>query len=270
MFYWIIAACIAELASAVPSNGGVYHWASITAGRYGRSCGFFAGWWNFFAWILGGASIAAIIGNLTVQMYATYHPDFVAQRWHVFVAYLIITWSCCCLVLFANSALPAVNNVGLFLILGGVFITIIVCAVMPSMSAGSGHASTAFVWSDWTADLGYPNGFVFLVGMLNGAYAVGVPDCVSHISEEIPRPEVNVPKAIAAQVSIGFVTAMCYMIAIFYSINDLDSVLAGSNFPLAQVYSQATGSSAGTIGLLVVILLPLTCTCIGKNTLSIK
>ena len=85
--------------------------------------------------------------------------------------------------------------------------------------------------------------------MLNGAYAVGVPDCVSHISEGIPRPEVNVPKAIAAQVSIGFVTAMCYMIAIFYSINDLDSVLAGSNVPLAQVYSQATGSSAGTIGL---------------------
>lgn len=206
LFYWVVAACIAELASAVPSNGGVYHWATITAGRYGRSCGFFAGWWNFFAWIMGGASVSAIIGNLTVQLYATHHPSYVPQKWHVFVAYLIVTWSCCCVVLFANSALPRINNFGLFFIIGGVFVTVVVCAVMPSTSAGAGHASNAFVWSDWTADIGYPNGFVFLLGMLNGAYSVGVPDCVSHIAEEIPRPGINVPKAIAAQMVVGFVT----------------------------------------------------------------
>lgn len=46
--YWLIAASLAELASAMPSSGGVYHWASITGGRYGRICGWFAGWWNFW------------------------------------------------------------------------------------------------------------------------------------------------------------------------------------------------------------------------------
>ncbi len=53
VFYWLIAASLAELASAMPSSGGVYHWASITGGRYGRVCGWFAGWWNFWAWIFG-------------------------------------------------------------------------------------------------------------------------------------------------------------------------------------------------------------------------
>ena len=62
IYYGIIAASIAEvyltlytristvsltwiqLASAVPTAGGVYHWASVTAGpRWGRSIGFFAG-----------------------------------------------------------------------------------------------------------------------------------------------------------------------------------------------------------------------------------
>lgn len=53
-FYWLIAASLAELASSMPSSAGVYHWASITAGpKYGRVCGFFAGWWNFFAWNFG-------------------------------------------------------------------------------------------------------------------------------------------------------------------------------------------------------------------------
>ncbi|TVY89019.1 putative amino-acid permease [Lachnellula willkommii] len=51
VFYWLVAASLAELASSMPSSAGVYHWASITPGpKYGRICGWFAGWWNTFAW----------------------------------------------------------------------------------------------------------------------------------------------------------------------------------------------------------------------------
>lgn len=49
-FYWLIAASIAELASAIPSSAGVYHWATVAAGpKYGKACGFFAGWYVFAA-----------------------------------------------------------------------------------------------------------------------------------------------------------------------------------------------------------------------------
>jgi choline transport protein len=45
VFYWIVAACIAELASAIPSSGGVYHFASVTPGKkWGRVVGFYAGY----------------------------------------------------------------------------------------------------------------------------------------------------------------------------------------------------------------------------------
>lgn len=51
--YCIIAACLAELASSIPSSAGVYHWASVTGGpKYGRICGWFAGYWNYFCWNL--------------------------------------------------------------------------------------------------------------------------------------------------------------------------------------------------------------------------
>jgi choline transport protein len=54
LFYWLVAASLAELASSMPSSAGVYHWASITPGpKYGKICGWFAGWWNFFAWVFG-------------------------------------------------------------------------------------------------------------------------------------------------------------------------------------------------------------------------
>lgn len=62
VFYFFVAASLAELVSAIPSSAGVYHWASVTPGpRWGRLVGFFAGWWNYLAWSMGTASMAAIL-----------------------------------------------------------------------------------------------------------------------------------------------------------------------------------------------------------------
>ncbi|KAJ4366287.1 hypothetical protein N0V83_007923 [Neocucurbitaria cava] len=264
-FYFMIAACIAEMASAIPSAAGVYHWASVTGGaKFGRVIGFFAGWWNVLGWIFGTASISSILANQIISMYGLFHDGYAYERWHVFIVYLIVTWLACFLVMFANRALPMFTNIGLFLILAGVFVTILVCAIMPS-TTGKGHASSDFVWKQWQNQAGWSSdGFVFCAGMLNGAFAVGTPDCVSHLAEELPHPRINVPKAILAQYVVGFLTAFLYLITIFYSVNDLDSLFSNPwPFPLAELYRQATNSHAGSLGLLIVIVLPTFCTNVG-------
>jgi choline transport protein len=212
--------------------------------------------WNVLAWIFGSASMSSILANEVLAMWGLFHPEYVAERWHVFVCYIIISWSCCGVVLFANRALPMINNIGLFLCLGGCVLTCLVCAIMPT-TTGAGHASTAAVWSSWSNDTGYKsNGLVFVTGMLNGAFSVGTPDCVSHLAEEIPRASRNVPKAIAAQMGVGFITGLAYLIAIFYSINDIDALMNNPyTNPLAELYRQATGSKAGSCGLLIVVFL---------------
>ncbi|TKX18482.1 choline transport protein [Elsinoe australis] len=264
LFYWIIAACLAELSSAIPSSAGVYHWASVTGGpRWGKSLSWFAGWWNFFAWVFNAASISSILANQVITMWMLFRPDYSPQPWHVFIVYIIITWACAATVLFAQKGLPALNNVMLFLILAGVFVTIMACAIMPS-TTGSGYASNAAVWSDWQNGTGWPDGFAFVAGMLNGAFAVGTPDCITHIAEEIPRPRSNIPKGMGIQMFTGFITTICYLIAIFYSINDFTAVTeAGFPNPLGEVYRQATNSRGGALGLLIVIFLPTLGTCIG-------
>ncbi|KAF7712196.1 Choline transport protein [Penicillium ucsense] len=255
--YWMVAASIAELASGMPSASGVYHWASVTAGKYGRACGFFAGWWNCLAWVLGAASMSLIMSQQTVSMYALMNPGFVPQTWNVFVGFLVCTWVCCAIVLFMNRWLPHIGNIGMFFILAGVFITIIVCAVMPHVN-GNAYRSDKDIWQTWSNGTGYTSqGFVFVMGMLNGAYSVGTPDCSSHLAEEIPQPSRNIPKAVLAQMAVGFTTGILYMIAIFYSIQDLDSVTSSAyNFPLAEIYYQATGSRGGALGLLILAFIP--------------
>lgn len=257
-FYFFIAACLAELASSIPSSANVYHWASITAGpKYGRLLGFLAGWWNFFGWVVGCASSMSIMGNVVIQIWALNHPDFTPQPWHVFVVYLICTWCGCAVVIFGHKLLPRLNSIGLFAMLSGLLVTIITCAVMPGMGDRPPHAPSSFVWSDWSSDLGYDSqGFVFLLGMLTGAFTIGTPDSGAHLCEEIPHPEINVPIAIASQMTIGFVTSLAYLIAIFYAISDLSAIQnAGGVFPIAQIYLQATSSPAGASGLLAMIFM---------------
>lgn len=133
---------------------------------------------------------------------------------------------------------------------------------MPGRGGRPGHASSSFVWTEWSADIGYPNGFVFVAGMLNGAFSVGTPDTTTHLAEEIPYPQRNVPIAILCQVSIGFVTGLTYLIAILYAINDYDALFE-SSYPIATIYLQATGSADGAIGLLALILICISICIIG-------
>ncbi|ROV86910.1 hypothetical protein VSDG_10107 [Cytospora chrysosperma] len=254
IFYFLVAASLAELVSAIPSSSGVYHWASVTPGpRYGRVVGFFAGWWNYLGWSMGAASMAAIFGNTVVQMYALNHPEFTAEPWHVFVVYVIAVWLGCAAVCLANSAMPHLNKVGICTILGGFLITIVVVAAMPGHDGRPPHASNDFVWKQWAQELGYPDGFVFVAGMLNGAYSIGAVDVITHLSEEIPNPQRNVPLGLAIQMAIGFITGFCYLVAVMYAINDLGAV-SESAYPIAKIYEQATGSAAGACGMLALIM----------------
>ena len=125
--------------------------------------------------------------NMILYAYGLYHPGFIPQQWHVFICYLIIDWVCCFVVMFGQPLLPLISRIGGFLIVAGLCVTVIVCAVMPSQN-GQGYASNSFVWSDWDNMTGYSSdGFTFLAGMLNGAFAIGAIDCVTHIAEEIPQ-----------------------------------------------------------------------------------
>lgn len=192
-------------------------------------------------------------------MYAVFHPDFVIQPWHTFVAFVLITWFCCFFCIFCNWAMPRVQQVGLFLLIAGGLITIIVVAAMPKQ-----HATSDFVWRDWSNETGWSGGVAFLTGVLNGAFTIGTPDAVTHMAEEMPNPRKDLPKAIAAQIILGTITAFVYAIAILYAITNLEAVTTSDgSFPLAEVYAQATGSAGGTFGLLLILFLSIMVCVIG-------
>lgn len=73
---------------------------------------------------------------------------------------------------------------------------------------------------------------------------------VGHKKLTEKRPSINIPKAILFQFIFGFFSGFLYLIAILYGINDFDSLLNSTYlFPLAEIYRQAAGSAAGSVGL---------------------
>ncbi|KAK5133880.1 hypothetical protein LTR08_007211 [Meristemomyces frigidus] len=257
-FYSTIAASLAELASAIPSSANVYHWSSVGAGpRYGKIVSFYAGWWNAIAWVFGAASCSLFAAETVIAMYSVYHPDYTPQRWQIFIVFVVITWTDLSFVLFGQKVLAKVATMmGMMLLLIFV-ITTLVCAITPSQT-GAGYASHSFVWSDFQNLTGWnSNGLVFLMGILNGAYAIGTPDGVCHLCEEIPNPRKNVPYAILSQMSVGAFTSLTFYISILYCVTDLNAVFDTNitALPLAAVYQQATRSNAGTFGLLFLFLI---------------
>ncbi|PLN82650.1 amino acid transporter [Aspergillus taichungensis] len=261
IFYTLITASLAELASSMPSAGGVYYWSSVLSRKHGKVVGFFTGYLNATAWLLSASSISSMLGNELVAMHLLRHPEVEWHPWQVFVAFQGLNWTCCAIVCFGNRFVPWINRIALCLSMAGLLVTVLVLAIMPKR-----HASSADVWTTYHNNTGgWSDGICFMTGLLNAAFAVGVPDCISHLSEEIPNPQLRIPQGMLLQMFTAFTTAFIYIIALFYSISDLPAVLNSriANFPTAEIYRQATGSNAGATGLTAVLFLATFPTLIG-------
>ncbi|KAE8380950.1 amino acid/polyamine transporter I [Aspergillus bertholletiae] len=252
VFYTLISASLSELASSMPSAGGVYYWSSVLGQKHGRIVGFFTGYLNACAWLLSASSISSMMGNEIVAMHMLRSPGMTWQPWQVFIVFQLVNWICCGIVCVGNRFIPLINRIALLLSMCGLLVTVVVLVAMPVK-----HASSRAVWKEFHNPGRWPDGVSFMTGLLNAAFAVGVPDCISHLSEEVPNPELKVPQGIMLQMLTAFTTAFIYLIALFYSIQDLDAVFTSdiAVFPTAEIYRQATGSSGGAIGLIAVLVL---------------
>lgn len=180
VFYTLISASLAELASSMPSAGGVYYWSTVLGKRHGRITGFFTGYLNACGWLLSASSISSMLGNEAVAMYILRHQGIEWHPWQVFIVFLIVNWTCCAIVCCGNRFIPLINRIAFTLSMLGLVGTVLILAIMPKK-----HASNADVWRVYhNRTGGWSDGICFLTGLLNAAFAVGTPDCISHLSEE--------------------------------------------------------------------------------------
>ncbi|PYH45763.1 putative choline transport protein Ctr [Aspergillus saccharolyticus JOP 1030-1] len=171
-------------------------------------------------------------------------PDAsVPKPWHTVVAYELINLFC---YLFNcwGKILPAVAKATLYISLLSFFVILV---TVPACAKP--HASASFVFGHFVNSTGWKSdGIAFIVGLINPNWIFACLDSATHLAEEVPQPERNIPIAIMATVGIGFVTAWFYCVAMFFSIQDLDALLNSSTgVPILELYYQALSNKAGAI-----------------------
>lgn len=237
----------------------MYHWAAyISPPKFATFFSWMTGWNTVWAYVTSVAAVCCASGTQIMALAALAKGDgYEPQRWQIFLILELLNLATFCLVVFGNKIIPTVNKVTMWWFLASFFV---VCVTVLAMAPT--HRSASEVFTTFTNSTGWSStGMAFISGIVNPAFGIAVLDATTHISEEVPRPEKNVPKAIGYTLLAACLTGWFFLMAIFFSYQDLEGILAtNTGLPIAELFRQATGSSAGGFAMTFLLMSSNLCT----------
>lgn len=196
LFALVVALCMAQIASAFPTAGGLYHWSSILGGK---GWGWAAAWFN-----LGGLIFVTAAVNVgTYQLFTTFlAPMFGLDPSRFTLAHQAIG----VILLTVSQALW--NHFGIRLTtrltdFSGYLIFVVACVLTIAMvRAARGHDwIRLFVFTNFSGESGggvWPASgsmiVMFLLGLMWPIYTITGFDASAHTAEETLDASRNVPK----------------------------------------------------------------------------
>jgi len=207
---------MAQIASAYPTAGGLYHWSSILGGRF---WGWMTAWFN----LIGLITVLAAVNVGTFSFFVgTFGPAFGI---HVGPApqfiFMIVTTGAQALLNHLGIRLTSrlTDLSGYLILFGAVLLTGVLLAYAPSH-----HVSRLWTFSNYSGPVGggvWPKtsslGFVFLLSLLLPLFTLTGADASAHTAEETQNAATNVPRGIVSSVfwaAAAWVLSCAFIIAI--------------------------------------------------------
>ncbi|MEX2138894.1 MAG: amino acid permease [Pirellulales bacterium] len=230
------AATMAQLASAFPTAGGLYHWASILGGR---GWGWATAWLNLAGLVTVLAAInvgtyqflaAALMPRLGIDVNAL---GLSGQAWLQFAAVTVITLS---QALVNHRGIKATTRLtdfsGYLILVVALMLTIALLCYAPSI-----EPSRLVTFTNYSGSAGsdvWPAGnslaWLFALSFLLPAYTITGFDASAHTSEETVGAAREVPRAIVRAVLVSGIFGWIMLMAVVLAMPDMDSAAAqGSN-----------------------------------------
>ncbi|KAI8629942.1 choline transport protein [Xylariaceae sp. FL1651] len=236
-----LAASLGELAAIWPTAGGQYHFVyALCTDTWKKSMSFWVGWTNIAGWLtlvttegffcaqfIQAAAVLASNDTYEIKQWATYL---------IFLAVLTFTTGAN---IWGNKILGRWNDAALYWSLLAVIVISIV--LLATSSKNDAH----FVFADFQNETGWSDGLAWILGLLQSALSLIGFDAALHMTEEMPNPAVDAPRAIIYAVVVGGVTGLAFIIVILFCITNPEAVLkTATNMPIAELIYQGTSSRA--------------------------
>lgn len=220
-----VAASLAELSSAYPTAGALYHWASLFGGP---------GWGFLTAWLntIGQFAITAAIDYGLAEFLAPL-LGYPADRAHVLPLCGAILLSHATLNHVGVRVVAKLNTVSAWYHLFGVFVLVAVVAYFAP------KRELSFLLTRSTIHKGtYAWGFA--LGLLQAQWTFTGYDASAHVTEETVDPRRNAPKGIMTSVVASGVAGYLMLLAVTAAVRDLPTAIAAEN-PFIYVLTDALG-----------------------------
>jgi len=237
-FTLTVALSMAELASAMPTSGAMYHWACRLGGK---GWGWFTAWFNIIGQLatLAGIDYGCALFVTPLLGVPTTSGNVLMVYAAVLLSHAVINHVGIGLVSRLNDLSVTVHVVGVFAIVGALFI------FAPKQPIG-------FFFARITSNAnGWPYWWAFVVGLLQAQWTFTGYDASASVSEETVDPRRRVPWGIVLAVVVSSVVGYLLLMALTLAIRDIPSVLnardaAGQPIPaVIAILTTALGMRAG-------------------------
>ncbi|KAH6639556.1 amino acid/polyamine transporter I [Boeremia exigua] len=237
----LVAVSLAEMASIDPTVGAQYRWSAAFAPRWKTFFGLMQGWITVFAWICSCTSVAALVANIISGLAVFNYPDYKPQRWY----FTLLMWGTTIFPFLSNfwfkrTVVPLEN-------LGAILNVVMFIASIVTLLVLAERSTVEYVFQTLTNDVsGWTNLTVaWSIGLLSVTYPLTGFDSVIHMSDEVKKARLEVPRSMITSVILNALMQFVFMLTVLFAIGDTALVLA-SPLPILQVYHQATGSRTAT------------------------
>jgi amino acid transporter len=224
----IIALGMAEIASAYPTAGGLYYWAS----RLGSpGWGWATGWFNLIGQVAVTAAIGyglAIFGQVLFDdyfSYTTHMNDWFGASYNAstYILYAVFMLAAVCINVFDIRITSGLNMFSAWWHMVGVVLIVGILIVVPDH-----HQSVSYVFTETVNNSGYGGGttslsnptfwFVFGLGLLMAQYTMTGFDASAHTAEETHQASRMAAVGMWTSVFVSMIFGFILLVAVTFAI----------------------------------------------------
>ncbi len=211
---------MAQIASAFPTAGGLYHWGSILGNRF---TGWLTAWFN----LLG---LITVLGSINVGAYyffmGAFGPDLglTDSMWMLMAFITVLGVGQALINHFGISLTAKLTDFSGYLIFATATLLAIVCLAC----ARSYDLSRLWTFTNYSGGAGgnvwprVPLGWTFLLGLLLPIYTITGYDASAHTSEETVQASLAVPRGIVSSIVWSGIFGYLFLVAFLLMIPNMD------------------------------------------------
>jgi amino acid transporter len=249
----LVAFSMSELASAMPTAGGIYYWASKLGGP---GWGWFTGWFNLIGLVAVTASVdyaAATFLNSTLSFYGAHifgvnfaTASVQAALHHTFVLFAIILIVHGLINVFSSHLVSMLTQVSVWWHVIGVAVIIVLLVAVPSH-----HQSFSFVFGHRQNLSGFSHHmywfYVLPLGFLLTMYTITGYDASAHISEETHSAAEAAPKGVWRSVFYSAIFGWAVLLALTFAATNVKAINAAGGTSQSIIESALSTAAAKAV-----------------------